>query len=240
MPQVLRCPNCTKSMQVPDNVIGKTVRCPSCTKPFTVPAPATTPTGRTPQSSNGTKAPAAAPETPTKCPACGSMLIEGAVACMDCGFLLQAEARRAGRAAEPVRQSGLRRRQPARRSNVPAAAATRCRSPAARCCTTAISLEKLLAMGGFGAVYLATDTKHNNRPVAIKDMIGDDPQEFAIRLNFFRREAEILRSLETVPDRAARLRLHRAGPDGPPGHGVHPRQGPAQDHGGERQQAVPR
>src|SRR6266511_3726990 len=54
-------------------------------------------------------------------------------------------------------------------------------------------------MGGFGAVYLATDTKSNNREVAIKDMICADPQEFAIRLNFFRREAEILRSLETIP-----------------------------------------
>src|SRR5204862_842261 len=43
------------------------------------------------------------------------------------------------------------------------------------------------------------DTKQHNRAVAIKDMIGNDPQEFAIRLNFFRREAEILRSLEGVP-----------------------------------------
>ena len=48
-------------------------------------------------------------------------------------------------------------------------------------------------MGGFGAVYMAVDTKMNNRPVAIKDMIGDDPQEFAIRLNFFRREARFSR-----------------------------------------------
>ena len=87
----------------------------------------------------------------------------------------------------------------------------------APCCTAATASSKLLAMGGFGAVYLATDTKGGNRPVAIKDMICADPQEFAIRLNFFRREAEILRSLEASPDRAARLRLHRAGPDGPPG-----------------------
>ena len=54
-------------------------------------------------------------------------------------------------------------------------------------------------MGGFGAVYLAVDTKNSNRPVAIKDMICADPTEFAIRLNFFRREAEILRSLDAVP-----------------------------------------
>src|SRR5436305_5843658 len=60
-------------------------------------------------------------------------------------------------------------------------------------------IEKLLAMGGFGAVYLATDTKAGNRSVAVKDMICADPQEFAVRLNFFRREAEILRSLEVIP-----------------------------------------
>ena len=60
-------------------------------------------------------------------------------------------------------------------------------------------IEKLLAMGGFGAVYLAVDTKSGNRQVAIKDMICADPQEFAIRLNFFRREAEILRSLASMP-----------------------------------------
>jgi serine/threonine protein kinase len=60
-------------------------------------------------------------------------------------------------------------------------------------------IERLLAIGGFGAVYLAVDTKANNRPVAIKDMICADPQEFSIRLNFFRREADILRSLEAVP-----------------------------------------
>lgn len=59
-------------------------------------------------------------------------------------------------------------------------------------------LDKLLKMGGFGAVYKAIDTKAD-REVAIKDMISTDPQEFAIRLNFFRREAEILRALEKVP-----------------------------------------
>jgi serine/threonine protein kinase len=56
-------------------------------------------------------------------------------------------------------------------------------------------IEKQLAVGGFGAVYLATDTK-TKAQVAIKDMICGDPQEFSIRLNFFRREMEILKSLE--------------------------------------------
>ena len=58
-------------------------------------------------------------------------------------------------------------------------------------------IDQLLAMGGFGAVYLARTPRRGNRQVAIKDMICADPQEFAIRLNFFRREAEILRSLST-------------------------------------------
>jgi serine/threonine protein kinase len=57
-------------------------------------------------------------------------------------------------------------------------------------------IERQLAIGGFGAVYLATDTKHNNRQVAIKDMLCADPEEFGLRLNFFRREAEILRNLD--------------------------------------------
>jgi serine/threonine-protein kinase len=60
-------------------------------------------------------------------------------------------------------------------------------------------IDRLLAIGGFGTVYLATDTRHGNRPVAIKDMICTDAQEFAIRLNFFQREAEILRSLQDLP-----------------------------------------
>jgi len=60
-------------------------------------------------------------------------------------------------------------------------------------------IDKLLAIGGFGTVYLATDTRLGNQPVAIKDMICADPQEFAIRLSFFQREAEILRSLEKLP-----------------------------------------
>ncbi|MGH9678197.1 MAG: serine/threonine protein kinase, partial [Candidatus Acidiferrum sp.] len=56
-------------------------------------------------------------------------------------------------------------------------------------------IERQVAVGGFGVVYQATDIKAGNRPVAIKDMICTDEKEFATRLTFFRREAEILRSL---------------------------------------------
>jgi serine/threonine protein kinase len=60
-------------------------------------------------------------------------------------------------------------------------------------------IKRHLAEGGFGSVYLAEDLKSGNRQVVIKDMICKDPQEFAIRLNFFRREAEILRALAGLP-----------------------------------------
>jgi serine/threonine protein kinase len=58
-------------------------------------------------------------------------------------------------------------------------------------------IEKLLALGGFGAVYKAADTM-SNKTVAVKEMICCDPGEVSIRLNLFRREAEILKSLESV------------------------------------------
>jgi serine/threonine protein kinase len=65
-------------------------------------------------------------------------------------------------------------------------------------------VEGLLAIGGFAAVYLATDMASKGespfpRLVALKDMFCSDPHEFAIRFNFFQREAEILRSLANFP-----------------------------------------
>jgi predicted Ser/Thr protein kinase len=197
MPQVIKCPHCQKSMQLPDGVAGKTVRCPTCNKPFVVPAvaPAASLPVAGPEMGNGAKRPGGAP---TKCPACGSALLEGAVSCMDCGFLLQSET------AEPEGPPNLCVNSACGVANPPGERnCGRCGSALPMAGGTLLhgryKLDKLLAQGGFGAVYLASDTKKDNRPVAIKDMLGDDPQEFAIRLNFFRREAEILRSLEKVP-----------------------------------------
>jgi predicted Ser/Thr protein kinase len=214
MPQVIRCPHCKKSMQVPDNAAGKTVRCPNaaCQKPFMVPALAPEAVGAASgsgraagsSSSSGIFSPlsvtAATAGSSTSCPSCGSSLPAGAIACMDCGFLLQGD----GAAAEPEGPPNLCTNPACGVANPPGErTCQRCGTPLPVAAGTLLHgryrLDKLLAMGGFGAVYKATDTKNGDREVAIKDMIGGDPQEFAIRLNFFRREAEILRTLAAVP-----------------------------------------
>lgn len=194
-------------MQVPDNAVGKTVKCPSCQTAFVVPKAAPAPAAASarpaaPASGNGASpaAPARAstPQAPTECPACGSRWTEGAIACMDCGFLLPSET------AEPEQPPVICINPACGVANPPGERnCVRCAQPLPTAAGTLLHgryrLDKLLKMGGFGAVYRATDTKQGDRAVAIKDMIGSDPQEFAIRLNFFRREAEILRSLEKVP-----------------------------------------
>ncbi len=203
-------------MQAPDNVAGKRLQCPSCKKPFMVPgaAPAAVPAAATAGASSTVSMPAMAPKpaegngarssgtfpTPSKCPSCNAPLLEGAVACMDCGFMIQNEAAPAEAEGPP----NLCANPACGVANPPGERnCQRCGNPLPIAGGTLLAgryrLEKLLKMGGFGAVYMAVDTKVSNRPVAIKDMIGNDPQEFAIRLNFFRREAEILRSLESVP-----------------------------------------
>ena len=138
--------------------------------------------------------------TPTKCPACSADLLPGAIACMDCGYALMQESP-AGAAADGgvniCTNPACGVANPPGERNC-----ARCSSPLPMPGGTMVGgryrIERQLAVGGFGAVYLATDTK-GNVPVAIKEMLCEDPTEFNIRLNFFRREAEILRSLEKVP-----------------------------------------
>jgi serine/threonine protein kinase len=119
---------------------------------------------------------------------------------MDCGFLITSDSA----SSEPEGPPNLCNNPACGVANPPGERnCVRCGSPLPIAGGTLLHdryrLEKLLKMGGFGAVYMAVDTKMNNRAVAIKDMIGNDPGEFAIRLNFFRREAEILKCLEPVP-----------------------------------------
>jgi predicted Ser/Thr protein kinase len=222
-------PKCGQKMQVPDGSAGKQVKCPGCKTIFVVPSPsgarqpvgaaasgsapgaAATPRPAPPPSRPPAPTPASAPTpaptptpapagTPKECPACKSPLLEGAIACMDCGYLLQPDTG----ASESDGPPNLCSNPACGVANPPGErTCQRCGNPLPTAPGTILhnryKIEKLLAMGGFGAVYLASDTKSGNRQVAIKDMICPDPQEFAIRLNFFRREAEILRSLEQLP-----------------------------------------
>src|SRR5436305_4190809 len=112
MPQVTSCPHCGKSLQIPDDAVGKPVRCPLCQQLFAVraapsPAPvfATRDEPRTPNGalteggtttrparlSSGRGVAPSAPPAPTVCPACKAPLLAGATTCLDCGYLLPVE-----------------------------------------------------------------------------------------------------------------------------------------------------
>ncbi len=213
MPQVIKCPHCKNAMQVPDNAAGKTVRCPTatCKQIFAVPSrsgaaqpaatPAATPVAAGASSSAKTSGlSAVGTSEPSTCPACSSKWTEGAIACMDCGYMLQQE--------QPGGDAGagapnLCANDACGVANPPGVRdCQRCGSPLpvpeGEILLGRYRVVKLLKMGGFGAVYKAVDTKQGDREVAIKDMIGSDPQEFKIRLNFFRREAQILKGLEKI------------------------------------------
>jgi hypothetical protein len=221
MPQVTRCPHCSRAIQVADGSQGKSVRCPLCQKVFAVaggtarqpaaagitrrPAPAvvsaasTADVGARSTTAADVSITTAAEGETSKCPACSADIPAGAIACMDCGYLLQTDL-----GAEPEGQPNLCTNPACGVANsAKDRVCQRCGSPLPTAPGTLLHgryrIERQLAVGGFGAVYLAADTKHPNRQVAVKDMICADPQEFNIRLNFFRREAEILRLLEKNP-----------------------------------------
>src|SRR5437016_9501381 len=106
MPQVMRCPHCSKLIRIPDSAAGKHIRCPACKEsllakqlsqePAVLAVSAAVPTHALPPVEERTL-PAKASAGPsvtsatTVCPACNTKLLPGAVACMDCGYLLQTE-----------------------------------------------------------------------------------------------------------------------------------------------------
>ncbi len=222
MPLVVQCPKCLKPAQVAEKFAGQPVRCPACQHIFTAsaaraPEPVavgaasrpsspslSTPPPPVSTSPSVSRAPAAPPAPvgpapgPTKCPSCGAALEPGVIACLDCGWV---------RPDEVSADSGV---PPVLCTNPACGVANPPGEKHCQRCNTLLptppgtvlhgryKLDRLIAMGGFGAVYLASDVKAN-RKVAIKDMICEDPQEFNIRLQFFRREADILRTLESVP-----------------------------------------
>jgi LSD1 subclass zinc finger protein len=226
MPQVTHCPHCRKPLQIPDGAAGKPMRCPYCKQLFAVraapvaavaaapasggaaaktngisPPPATAPASR-PSSLRAApfaSTPQRSSKPASECPACKAKLVFGATACTDCGYVLQGD----GAAIEDEGNPNLCPNPACGVANQPEdRICRRCSSPLPPPAGTLFQgryrIEKLIAIGGFGAVYLATDIR-NNRAVAIKDMICAEPQEYAVRLSFFQREAEILRQLANLP-----------------------------------------
>ncbi len=220
MPVLTRCEHCQKLSRVADVFANRQVRCPFCKQIFMArTAENEDATAVRPQSGvlppqaaavslarpNGVhpappaKPPqAAAPRT--SCPSCQATLKDQS-SCANCGWMAHANGTGLGIETEE---------QPLLCTN-PACGTANTRSSryCARCQAMLPSspgtmlhgryrVDRLLAIGGFGGVYLAHDVK-GNRPVAIKDMLAADQQEFQTRLNFFRREAEILRLLEHFP-----------------------------------------
>lgn len=205
-----RCPACKTVFTVPATSRPPAAGVPSPPPVVSPPStsrsasPAATPPTRPnvppPQGPpTATKPKPAATAGPTLCPACSSELLPGAFACMDCGYLIQSNVTASESESITICSNpacGVAN--PAGERNC-----QRCSTPLPYARGTLIHgkyrIDRLLAMGGFGAVYLGHDVKNGDRPVAIKDMICADPTEFNIRLNFFRREAEILRSLTAIP-----------------------------------------
>jgi predicted Ser/Thr protein kinase len=188
---VIRCPYCGNQMQIADNSAGKQFGCPSCKKLFAVGT-------SQPANQRAAAKPKSKVAAPTECPACRTPLPVGAVSCIECGYSLHPQT-----AAAEEEKPNLCVNPQCNVANPPGERnCVRCNTllpyPVGTVIHGRYRIDKFLAMGGFGAVYLATDTRANNRPVAIKDMICADPAEFQIRLTFFRREADILRSLESV------------------------------------------
>ncbi len=216
MAQTMRCPHCQKTLRVPEHASGKQARCPACKREIVVSVSAVRETAAVEASTETRNASSGSPESvdtclggapsfpvesglPTECPVCRMTLLPGAIACMDCGFLLQPEAE-----PQPEGPPNLCTNPACGVVNSPKdRICQRCGAPLPTPPGTILHgryrIERQLAVGGFGAVYLATDVKESNMPVAVKDMICADSQEFSIRLNFFQREAEILRSLQEIP-----------------------------------------
>lgn len=204
MSQIYRCPKCGKLLQLPENPPGQSFRCPLCSQPFSVCRQTSSgPAGETDKAggvSENLTAGSLHCGAPAECPACQAMLLPGALACMACGFLLQSD-------SGGIDLDGALNLCPNPACGVANALneklCLRCGTPlpppAGSLLYGRYRLERLLAIGGFGVVYQASDTQRGNHPVALKDMIQAEPDEVAVRLAFFRREVQILRTLAGLP-----------------------------------------
>jgi serine/threonine protein kinase len=141
--------------------------------------------------------------TATTCPACRGSIPEQMEFCPNCGHLASPPTDSTGSEPSVLICPKCQTANPAGVRNC-----QRCDEPLPASLGTLLlgryRLEKHIKTGGFGAIYLAGDSKRQDQPVVIKEMIVPDPAEFKTRLNFFVREAEILRLLNekrlpTVP-----------------------------------------
>lgn len=141
----------------------------------------------------------------SECPACGAPLAalsspeQELSACPECGRrLVHAET-----TLEPEPAANLCSNPACGTLNPPAArTCQRCAaplgSPLGRLIGGRYRLDRRIAAGGFGVVFTASDMERGEAPVAVKEMILGEPTEAQVRLNFFRREAEILQSLQNL------------------------------------------
>lgn len=198
MPMNIRCPNvaCGAHLQVPDSAVGKRVQCPTCKRPFTAAAAAVA--AAAPRKSK-TSSVFFEFDADGVCPACASALGADRI-CSNCGWMAQTNVQ-PGETEMPPNLCA----NPACGVANPAGdrACQRCGEPIPVAPGTLLHgryrIDKLLKTGGFGAVYRALDMLEGNRPVAVKDMIDNDPKESAVRRRLFRREAKILEALRDLP-----------------------------------------
>src|SRR5207237_6382460 len=198
MPQLIRCPHCNRELKMPDGA-GGNLRCPLCQQIFAVrAAPLREPVGAAVASDAPTKlpngavaaanvatvrpasspanriVPARPPASVHECPACKARLLPGAAACMECGYMV-----RDGAAMDSEETPNLCPNPACGVANpVGERVCQRCSGPLPYPPGTVLHgryrIEKLLAIGGFAAVYLAADARQANRLVALKDMICGD------------------------------------------------------------------
>ena len=210
MSVVTRCIHCQKPAQVPDTFADKLVRCPHCQQVFLARRDSGEPpthlkTAPVPLSNNHRQLASSVTSSSTSsvilthCPVCRASLKQGQTLCHECGWVKQGNISTLETDEQPLICSnpacGV--------ANPPAEHyCQRCHTLLPTAPGTMLHgryrVDQLIAIGGFGAVYLGEDVEAR-RKVAIKDMISADGEEFQIRLNFFEREAEILKLLDGSP-----------------------------------------
>lgn len=174
------CPACKKILDTKPEYSGKAVRCPGCKKVFKLPSLA---------------AESRLSETPKieSCPLCTVKWKTGALACGDCGFMPEPQ-----QISEKLDQILCINPPCGALNDSSRTTCHKCSSPLpcspGKLFKDRYQIDSLLAMGGFGAVYRGTDLADGTR-IAIKEMLCADKGQFNLRLNFFRREAEILKAL---------------------------------------------